>query len=76
MKTIDNGCYVTVKVSAREVEEFRHRFPCSGVPERALWFQFHKRTGDLVDMSPCLHDCDGAGLLALSQDAWEGRSIK
>ena len=68
MKYIDNGCFFTVKVTRDEVERFKSTWPCSGLPERALWFQFDKRNGDLVDMGGA-GNYDGSDLLALSQDA-------
>lgn len=67
MKYIDNGCFHSVRVTRREVEAFKRSWPCSGLPERSFWFQFDKRNGDLVDLSPS--EYDGADLLALSQDA-------
>lgn len=69
MKAIDNGCFYSVKVSAREVENFKDSWPCSALPSCAFWFQFDRRNGDLVDMRP--NEYDGEDLLALSQDAQE-----
>lgn len=67
MRVKDNGCFFSVSVSEREVSEFKAKWPCSGLPERSIWFQFQKSNGDLVDLSPS--DIDGEALLALSQDA-------
>jgi hypothetical protein len=48
-----------------EVLEFRDRWPCSGLPDCAITFEFDA-AGDLVDVST---DYDGRDILALSQDA-------
>jgi hypothetical protein len=56
-----------VFVSRQDVENFNSKWPCSPIPEKACFFDFQK--GDLVDMSDHLRECDGAALLALSQDA-------
>lgn len=69
MRVIDNGSSYTVQMSRREVEIFKSQFPCSGVPSRGIWFQFDKQNGDLVDMPSWAGNYDGAGLVALSQDA-------
>jgi len=68
VKYHDNGCFHSVTVSRAEVEAFKDTWPCSGLPERSIWFQFDKRNGDLVDMRG-VGDYDGPDLLALSQDA-------
>jgi hypothetical protein len=68
MKTYDNGCFYTVTMSAREVAEFNSSWPCSTIPERPIWFQFHKSSGDLVDTSNNLRDVDGYELSALAED--------
>ncbi len=67
MRYYDNGCFYSVAVSRAEVEAFKATWPCSGLPDRAIWFQFDKRNGDLVDIRPS--DIDGEDLLALSHDA-------
>ena len=65
----DNGCFYTVSLSAADVIEWAASWPCYG-PRRALWFQFDKRNGDLVDMpSDRAADNDPSGVLALSHDA-------
>lgn len=61
------GSVTNVKISAREVEDFKAQWPCSGLPSRAITFQFDNRNGDLIDMWP--NNLDGAACLALSQDA-------
>lgn len=58
-----------VCVSADEVKDFMQSFPCSNLNGTRLWFEFDTN-GDLVDMGPGnTEKQDGAGLLALSQDA-------
>ena len=59
-----------ISVSAREVEQFKSKWPCSGIPSKAVSFTFDKRNGDLVD---CSSRADGPAMVALSQDAWNGR---
>ena len=68
MRAYDNGSFYSVSVSAREVGAFKSTWPCSGLPERSLWFQFSKNNHDLVDLAGN-GDYDGDDLLALSQDA-------
>jgi hypothetical protein len=67
MRYRDNGSLFSVNVSAQEVARFKNGYPCSGLPTKAFWFQFDKRNGDLVDVSPS--NVDGPAVLALSQDA-------
>ena len=71
MRVYDNGCFFTVAVSARDVETFKRSWPCSGLPSRAVAFQFDKRNGDLVDITPYryAHRFDGPAAVALSEDA-------
>jgi hypothetical protein len=61
-----------VFVSASEVRSFKRSFPVSGLPDRAVWFEFSSN-GDLVDM-PSWTSSDkyrdaGYALQVLSQDA-------
>ena len=67
MRAYDNGCFFTVSVSEREVSDFAARWPCFG-DSRAIWFQFDKRSGDLVDMQSD-DGMDGGGVGALADDA-------
>jgi len=67
MRYRDNGSLYSVNISAREVEAFAERWPCFGQP-RALWAQFDKRSGDLVDLEGSA-GMDSSGVLALLQDA-------
>ena len=69
MKYVNCGACYNVVVSRREVEIFKRSYPCSGLPDRAITFQFDKRNGDLVDIWPNSHTFDGSGLVALSHDA-------
>lgn len=69
MKVIDCGCYVTVAVSQDDVDKFKARWPCNGLPSRSVWFTFEKLDGDLVDMKHGWEQCDDEALLALSHDA-------
>lgn len=67
MRYQDNGCFHSVYVSKREVYDFARRWPCFG-KVRALWFQFDKRNGDLVDLTGDA-GMDGNGVAALADDA-------
>ena len=69
MRYIDNGIYYSVQVSRSEVYKFKQQWPCSGLPNRTVTFQFDKRNGDLVDILPYTYRYDGEDLAALSQDA-------
>ena len=69
MRYRDCGSLYNVSVSRAEVEAFKRSFPCSGLPDKAITFQFDHRNGDLVDIWPDSSRFDGSGLLALSQDA-------
>lgn len=72
MKAHDNGCFYSVTVSRRDVEDFKEQWPCNGMPSRSIWFQFDKRNGDLVDMVPSNWEergADGSAMLALIEDA-------
>lgn len=69
----DLGDNVAVTVSAREVDNFKAGWPASGLPSRAITFEFQKSTGDLVDVRPdgVLENAQGGGAAeALSHDAW------
>lgn len=68
MKAHDNGCFYSVSISKQDVEAFKDGWPCSGLPNRAIWAQFDKRNGDLVDIRPDMSRHDGPALLALIQD--------
>ncbi len=71
MKAHDNGCFFSVTILSSDVEAFKDQWPCSGLPVRAIWAQFDKRNGDLVDIEPSNLEergADGSALLALIQD--------
>jgi hypothetical protein len=60
-----------VCVSRDDVADFRSQWPCSGLPDKAMWFEFESN-GDLVDVGPMdTSRFDGPDLLALSQNAQE-----
>lgn len=67
MRAADRGSIVRVTVSRAEVESFKLMWPASGLPAGAIWFEFDRRNGDLVDLHPS--SLDGPAALALSQDA-------
>lgn len=58
-----------VCVSADEVKDFMHSWPCSNLNGTRLWFEFASN-GDLVDLGPGdTEKQDGPALVALSHDA-------
>lgn len=67
MRYRDNGSLYGVNISAREVADFAEHWPCFG-PRRAIWAQFQKSNGDLVDLKGD-SGMDGSGVIALLQDA-------
>lgn len=71
MKVRDNGSLYSVSISRAEVEAFKSQWPCSGLSDRPVTFQFGKRNGDLVDIWPYRYASrfDGDAAVALSQDA-------
>ena len=69
MKYHDNGSLYSVTVTQIEVEEFKSQWPCSPLPSCSFWFQFDKRTGDIVDLEPSNEQFDGPALKALSDVA-------
>lgn len=74
MKFYDNGAFYTVEMSVCDVTVWARNWPCFG-SERAMWFQFGKRNGDLVDMS----DSDGldeSGVVALSHYAQKWAQVQ
>lgn len=76
MRAHDNGSLYSCSVSARDVAAFNARWPCSPIPERAHWFQWDKRNGDLVDMTPDTTAWDGTALLALIDDAQDYAELR
>jgi len=71
-KIISNpkSCFVKVRFSRGEVDDFNDHWPCSELRSRSYWFEFARSNGDLVDTNVSEHD-DGGAALALSQDAWK-----
>jgi hypothetical protein len=71
MQAFDNGSLYTVTVTRYEVEDFRRRWPCSGLCFAPVTFQFEKSSGDLVDSNYEQNhpNVAGAALVVLSQDA-------
>lgn len=70
MKIKNLGSIDEVNLKAREVALFNSSFPCSDIPERDCFFQFEKKTGDLVDMSEHLREVEnGSAVSALCDDA-------
>ncbi len=71
MKTKDIGSIIEVSFSAEEIALFNSTFPCSGIPVCNGFFQFEKKTGDLVDESEHLRGVEnGAAVSALCDEAW------
>ena len=71
MTYFDNGSLFTVTVSAREVEDFAARWPCSGLALKALTFNFEKSNGDLLYSNDARNhpDADRGAIVALAVDA-------
>ena len=70
MKTKDLGSIIQVSFSAEDIRLFNSSFPCSDIPERDCFFQFEKKTGDLVDESEHLREVEnGPAVSALCDDA-------
>lgn len=68
MRVRDLGSAFNVSVSRLEVGEFRGQWPCSGLPDKTITFQFDKRNGDLIDLWS-ISTADGPAWVALSDDA-------
>ncbi len=65
------GTFYRVSVSAKEVERFNSRWPCSEMRparRRGVYFEFDRRNGDLVDCN-APRRWDGGALVALASDA-------
>jgi hypothetical protein len=71
MRVTRLGVHTQVMMSRKDVDAFKTSYPCSGLPSRAITFEFDSRNGDLVDIFPDSARFDGPALLALSQDAQE-----
>lgn len=69
MRVYDLGSTFRVAVSSQEVQDFRAKWPCSGLSTKnGIAFEYDKRNGDLVDVRHSDSE-DGAALAALSHDA-------
>lgn len=69
MRVHDIGAFFRVTCSESDVEEFARRWPCYGA-RRPVAFEFHKESGDLVDVTGD-SGMDESGVRALSEDAQE-----
>lgn len=71
MRYYNQGPGFRVLVFALEVEEFQSSWPCSGLEDRSVWFEFASN-GDLIDTNASDQhpDAEGGAILALSQDAY------
>ena len=79
VKSEPGSPYVRVNLSQNFVEEFKEQWPVSGLPNAAIYFEFDKRNGDLVDIGSrrSLDRAEGSGaLLALSEDAQKFAGIE
>lgn len=76
MKVWDNGGIFTVEYNESEVIVWARTWPGFGVVSGKVWFQFDRKTGGLVDLSPNTDSLDPSGVLALSQDACRGGLAK
>lgn len=67
MKVWKSNGTIRVTVSAMEVDEFKYRWPCSELPDKAIRFLFDKN-GNLLDVNTSV-EC--GSVAALAADAWE-----
>ena len=66
----DCGSIYEVNMKACELARFNSSFPCSDIPEMDCFFQFEKKTGDLIDMSAHLRGVENSSAIsALCDDA-------
>lgn len=71
MKIKNLGSIDEVSFSAKEIALFNASFPCSDIPEKDCFFQFEKKTGDLVDESEHLRGVkNNSAVSALCDEAW------
>lgn len=68
MRVYRNGAFFTVTCNETDVYEFKRQFPCSGLPDCGIAFEFDAN-GDLVDIRCRQAYEDGAGISALAEDA-------
>ena len=70
MKIKNLGSIDEVSFSAKEIALFNSSFPCSDIPEGECFFQFEKKTGDLVDISEHLRGVENnSAISALCDEA-------
>jgi len=70
MKIKNLGSIDEVSFSAEEITLFNSSFPCSDIPKKNCFFQFEKKTGDLVDMSEHLSGVENnSAISALCDEA-------
>ena len=66
-------------IPAHVVRTMRDRWPCSGLPNRSLWYE-EDGNGDICDLSEWTRDpridCDGAAIVALVTDHQSQRARK
>lgn len=76
MRYYDNGCFYSVSASKREVQAFADNWPGFG-DVYSIWAQFHKKTGDLVDLLYAGNP-SSTGFAALMDDMkkWAQKRIK
>ena len=66
----DRGSNYEVRIEAAEVARFNASFPCSDIPEVECFFQFERKTGDLVDESEHLREVENnSAISALCDEA-------
>lgn len=70
-KCINNGSFYTIKLSARDTYEWANKpgasWPGSSLAGRAVWAQFDRKNGDLVDTNAG-EDIDGNEFNAIFDD--------
>lgn len=62
-----NGSFHSVQLTRFEVGEWSQSWPCFGTA-KSVWFQFEKKSGDMVDCSD-ISGMDESAVLALTHDA-------
>lgn len=76
MKVYDQGSSYRVSLNAYDIGDLADQWPASGLGGvRALWFEFSKKNGDLVDLKRGRWEdrADPGAVLALAEDAmWYG----
>ena len=66
----DKGSTVGINISENAVWYWKRRWPASGMPDKALWFEVEKRNGDLIYISNGRWEqADGSAVGAMMNDA-------